>query len=309
MSTDLPQPSRRALLLAAGGGLLTTLCHAQSTDAATSAGTPATISAANFGGPGAIVLDPIALAILHHARGDASWSSRQKIRNYLKAGGPTGLLGINPLASPTASQLSPDAQAIGKAWQNLLLAGNAFQRARDFQQLVSLVDGYAARVLSADRYFLPLNGQGFLSYEYLDGELLNDAGLVEPNYGHAALRFGTLDHGTSGAIQLLNLRVQQLSPGLKAPVELYRIPTPDTVLAERLLKDKAATSQLLEVQLRATGASTCFPRGVAMKGAPRPLAALAVEFIVIDSAGNKLHAKSFDPHLRQGKKGSCSVAG
>ncbi len=227
--------------------------------------------AGSGGGQNSIILDPIALAILHHARGDASWSSRQKLRAYMKAAGPTGLFGINPMAAPTANALSPDARAIATAWQNVLLATNVFQRSRDFQKLVGMVDAYAGRVLNADRYYLPLNGQGFLSYDYLDQELLNDAGLVEAGSRFAATRFNTLDHGSVGALQVVNLQVQQLSPSLKAPTGLHRMAAePD--LAERLLKDKSGAYQLLEVQLRGE-TPTCFPRAEAMKGTPRPLPA------------------------------------
>jgi len=256
----------------------------------------------------AVILEPIALAILHHARGDASWSSRAKLRNALKTAAPAGPFGINAAASPAVLQLTPEARNIVAAWQSVITATNVFQRSRDFQKLVGLMDAYAARVLSAERYLLPLNGQGFMSYDDLDQDLINDAGLVDSGVHVAATRFVTFDAGTTGALQVMNLHVHQLTPSLKAPSELYRVSVPDTELAEKLLKGKAGMVQMVELRLRGE-TPRCFPHAEAMKGVQRPLPALAVEFMVMDpSTGEKLFTKPIEHALRQGRKGYCSVA-
>ena len=307
--THGPCSRRQLLVLAAGGSLLAGAGLARAEAEAQSESQPAAAAADPAVGESGVVLDPIALAILHEARGAASWSSRPKLRSYLKTAGANGVLGSAAAATPAARLFSPDARAISATWQSYLLAaGNVFQRAREFQKLVGLMDAYAARVLSAERYFVPLGGQGFLSYDDLDENLLNDAGLVEAGSRFAATRFATLERDALGALQVMNLHVQQLSPSLKAPAELYRVNVPDTELAERLLTGKAGTVQLLEVQLRGE-TPRCFPRAEPMKGTPRPLPALAVEFSVIDaSSGNKLYSKPIGHRLRQGKKGYCSVA-
>jgi hypothetical protein len=292
-------PTRRSLLQAAGGALLlasATLSQAQSEAAAAQPVAAAPVAQA----PGTVVLDPVALAILHAARGDRSWSSRQKIRAHLRSGGPGGLFQIES----DGRWASADSLQVAAAWQTLLAARDPFQRARDFNALVQVVDAYAAKVLSAGRYLLPLNGQGFMSYDYLDQQLLNDAGLVESNSRYATQRFATLDRGIGSAIQLTNLHLRQLTPAVRSITELYRVAAPDTVLAERLLRDKASTRQLVEIRF-AGEPGQCVPRGHELRGAQRPLNAVAVELLVQDQAGQTLLSQALNPRLRKAGKGGC----
>jgi len=293
--------SRRSLLLLAGGSLLSGMAWA-----ADEAPADAQATASASGTP-PVLLDPIALAILHHAgKGATSWSSRTKLRAYVKSSGSSGVLGLNAAAA-NAAALSDESRAILATWQTLMVATNVFQRSREFQKLVGQVDAYATRVLNADRYHLPLNGQGFVSYDEFDQELINDAGMVDAGTRVATTRFPTLDSGATGALQVMNLHIQQLNPSLKAPAELYRVAVPDTDLAERLLKGKAGTVQMLELQLRGD-TPRCFPSPEAMKGTPHPIPALAVQFFVVDAAsGEKLFSKPIETRLRQGKKGYCYV--
>lgn len=295
--------TRRALLLATSGALLlsATVSRAQSAPATAPATVP-TMAPAPAQAAGTVVLDPVALAILHHARGDRGWSSRQKIRAHLRSGGPGSLFQVEA----DGRWSSADSQGVAAAWQSLLLARDAFQRAREFNKLVQVVDAYAAKVLSAERYLLPLNGQGFMSYDYLDQELLNDAGLVEPNSRFATQRFATLDRGIGGALQLTNLHVRQLTPAVRGVGELYRVPAQDTVLAERLLTDRVSTRQLVEIKF-AGAPGQCVPRGHELRGAQRPLNAVAVELLVQDQSGATLHTLGLNEGWRPAGKGGCGV--
>ncbi|HEY1092455.1 MAG TPA: hypothetical protein VGE47_15275 [Burkholderiaceae bacterium] len=298
--THMPVPSRRTLLLAAGAGLLAGLGRAATSETETETETVAEAAPAATASPlGGVVLGPIALAILHHARGDRNWSSRAKIRAHLKAGGPGSLFGVEAMDATMAGSWPPEQQGITEAWQALLAATDPFQRARAFDRLVGMVDAYAAKVLNAERYFLPLSGQGFVSYDYLDQELLNDSGLVENNFRYATQRFATFERGITGAVQIVNLHVKQLTSALKGATELYRIPVRDTVLAERLLRDKASTCQMVEIAFAPGG--KCSPRAEALKGVSRPMAVVGLEFLVVDAAGNKLLVQPLEGARRTGK--------
>lgn len=291
-------PTRRSLLQAAGGALL--LASATLSLAQGQAVTQPVPMAPVAQPPGTVVLDQAALAILHAARGDRGWSSRQKIRAHLRSGGPGGLFQIES----DGRWASADSLQVAAAWQTLLAARDPFQRARDFNALVQVVDAYAAKVLSAGRYLLPLNGQGFMSYDYLDQQLLNDAGMVETNSRYATLRFATLDRGIGSAIQLTNLHLRPLTPAVRSVTELYRVAAPDTVLAERLLRDKASTRQLVEIRF-AGEPGQCVPRGHELRGAQRPLNAVAVELLVQDQLGETLLSQPLDSRLRKAGKGGC----
>lgn len=274
----IQSPLRRRLLLAAAGGLCAPLALAQTTPA----------PAAGLGG---VILEPIALAILHHGR-SGSWSSRRLLRNYLRAAGPTGLPSLQAQIPQRLQPWVPQAVQINAAWLDLLRAGNEFERGRALGKLAELLDAYAAQVLAADRYLLPLSGQGVLSYDYLDQELLNDAGLADPRAGFGVLRFNTLEPGKTGALELLNLRVQQLTPSLRAPAELYRIPVESPDLAERLVRDNARHLQLLEIRLARQ--AECSLRPEALRGASAPLAALATELQFVAEDGSRLSSLAIE---------------
>lgn len=274
---QIHSPLRRRLLVAAAGGLCAPLALAQTAAAPT-----------RPEGLGGLVLEPIALAILHHGRSGGQWSSRRLLRNYLRAAGPTGMPSLQAQIPARLAPWVPQAVAINAAWLELLRAGNEFERGRQLNKLAALMDAYAAQVLAADRYLLPLTGQGVLSYDYLDQELLNDAGLADPRAGFGVLRFNTLEAGKGGALELVNLRVQQLTSSLRAPAELYRVPVDNPDLAERLVQGNGRDLQLLEIKLARN--ADCTPRTEALRGASAPLGAIATELIFVAEDGTRLHS-------------------
>jgi hypothetical protein len=242
-----------------------------------------------------LVLEPIALAILHHGRSGVTWSSRRLLRGYLRGAGAAGMLSLPALIPARLMPWVPQAQGINAAWMDLLRAPNEFDRARQLNKLVGLMDAYAAEVLGAERYLLPLAGQGLLSYDYLEQQLLNDGGLTDARAGFGVLRFNTFEPGKPGALELVNLRVRQLTPSLRAPLQLYRIPMEDPDLAQRLMQGNGRDLQLLEIKLARNAG--CVPRIEALRGASAPLGAIATELVFVSEDGTRVHALPIDSRL------------
>jgi hypothetical protein len=242
-----------------------------------------------------VVLEPIALAILHHGRSGAAWSSRRLLRGYLRGAGAAGMLSLPAVIPSRLMPWVPQALAINAAWLDLLRAPNEFERARELNKLARLMDAYAAEVLGAERYLLPLAGQGLLSYDYLEQQLLNDAGLTDARAGFGVLRFNTLEPGKPGALELVNLRVRQLTPSLRAPAQLYRIPVEDPDLAQRLMQGNDRDLQLLEIKLARNAG--CVPRIEALRGASTPLGAIATELMFVAEDGTRVHSLPIDSRL------------